>query len=352
MSSEVLSPSKALAAGAASPVRWRSLFEAGIPLVALVLIIIATAICERVKDGTSYFLTPDNLLNVMRAMAPVGVVAIGMTFAIIAGGIDLSVGSMVGMAATIGMWVMQKHKGSEAGAISLGLLTMAGVGIAAGLMNGVLIAKGKIAPFIATLGGLAAFRSIAQTIADNGTINVDNSYLADLGKHGLHIPFLYNGTIPLEVHYPTLIFFLLAIIAAVVLNRMRFGRYVFAIGGNERAAAYSAINVSRVKVLTYTAVGFFCGVSAILFAARQRSVSSVQAGQLFELDAIAAVVIGGTRMSGGSGSIFGTVIGVLILGVINNMLTFLDIPDTLQGLVKGVIIVGAVLVQRMGRRTN
>jgi ribose transport system permease protein len=338
-------------AEAGGPVGWGPILEAVIPLAALVLIIIATAVCERVKDGTSYFLTPDNLLNVMRAMAPVGVVAIGMSFAIIVGGIDLSVGSIVGMAGTVGMWIMLHEKSMADGpVILLGMLAMVGVGVLAGLLNGVLIAKGKIAPFIATLGGLAAYRSIAQTIADNGTINVDNHYLADLGKHGIHVPFLSNGSVPLELHYPTVIFFLLAIVAAIVLNRMRFGRYVLAIGGNERAAVYSAINVGNVKILTYTAVGFFCGVGAILFSARQRSVSSVQAGQLFELDAIAAVVIGGTRMSGGSGSIFGTVIGVLILGVINNMLTFLNIPDTLQGLVKGVIIVGAVLVQRMGRR--
>jgi ribose transport system permease protein len=334
---------------------WSALLEAGVPVVALILIVIATAICERVKDGTSYFLTPDNLLNVIRMQAPVGVVAIGMTFAIIVGGIDLSVGSMVVMAATVGMWLMKNHKGTnedgDGGRLAIGLLAMIGAGLVAGLLNGLLIAKGRIAPFIATLGGLAAYRSIAQTIADNGTLAIHNSYLAYVGAHGIRIPFLYNNDRPLEFHYASLIFLLVAIVGWIVLNRLRFGRYVYAIGGNERAAIYSAINVDRVKILTYTAVGLCSGIAATLLAARTSSISSGDTGKLYELDAIAAVVIGGTRMSGGSGSIFGTVIGVLILGVISNMLTFLDIPDTLQGVVKGVIIVGAVLVQRMGRRT-
>jgi ribose transport system permease protein len=338
-----------------SPRRFNlpALVETLLPLAALVLLIIATAICEHFKNGTDDFLTPGNLLNVLRTQSPVGIVAIGMTFAIILGGIDLSVGSKLGMAGTVGMWAMIHLKGSDATVIALGLPIMVGVGLFAGILNGVLITKGRIAPFIATLGGLAAYRSIAETIADNGTLNlIDNPYLKSLGQHGLPIPFLHLNGRTLELHYSTILFFTLAIIAGIVLNRTRFGRYVIAIGGNERAAAYSAISVDRVKILTYTGVGVCCGIAAILFSARQASVSSPQAGQLYELDAIAAVVIGGTRMTGGRGSIVGTVIGVLILGVINNMLNFLDIPDTLQGLVKGGIIVGAVLVQRVGTRRN
>jgi ribose transport system permease protein len=331
---------------------WPAILETALPVIALILLIIATAICERVKNNTSDFLTPGNLLNVIRTQAPMGVIAIGMTFAIILGGIDLSVGSMLGMTATIGMWMMIRAKGSDAHQMEIGLPIMILIGVAAGLLNGLLITKGKLAPFIATLGGLAAFRSVAEYMADNGTLNlIDNQILKNLGRHGLRIPFLSLGDQPLELHYASVVFFLLALLAGIILNRTRFGRYVIAVGGNERAAAYSAINVDRVKILTYTGVGLCCGIAAILFSARQCSVSSTQAGQSYELDAIAAVVIGGTRMTGGRGSIFGTVVGVLILGVINNMLNFLDIPDTLQGLVKGVIIVGAVLVQRMGRRT-
>jgi ribose transport system permease protein len=331
---------------------WAPVLEIGLPLMALVLLIIATAICERVKNNSSDFLTPGNLLNVLRTQAPVGVVAIGMTFAIILGGIDLSVGSMLGMAGILGMWLMIRHKGSDQSQMMIGLPAMILIGLLAGLLNGLLITKGRLAPFIATLGGLAAFRSVAETVANNGTLNlIDNQILKNLGRHGVPIPFLQEDGQPLELHYSSIAFLVLAIISAVVLNRTRFGRYVIAIGGNERAAAYSAINVDRVKLLTYTGVGLCCGIAAILFSARQCSVSSTQGGQLYELDAIAAVVIGGTRMTGGRGGILGTVIGVLILGVINNMLRFLDIPDTLQGLVKGVIIVTAALVQQVGRRT-
>jgi ribose transport system permease protein len=330
---------------------WAPLLEAGLPLIALVLLVIATAICERIKNGSSDFFTPGVLLNVLRTQAPVGVVAIGMTFVIILGGIDLSVGSMLGMAAVLGMWVMIRHKGTDQSQIVMGLPGMVLVGVLAGLLNGLLITKGRLAPFIATLGGLAAFRSVAQTVANNGTLNLlDNQILKNLGRHGLPIPFLREDGDPLELHYASIAFLIMAIIATVVLNRTRFGRYVIAIGGNERAAAYSAINVDRVKILTYIGMGLCCGIAAILFAARQCSVSSTQGGQLMELDAIAAVVIGGTRMTGGRGGILGTVIGVLILGVINKMLGFLDIPETLQGLVKGVIIVVAALVQQVGRR--
>jgi ribose transport system permease protein len=305
-----------------------------------------------VKSGSSDFLTPGNLLHVLQNQAPVGVVAIGMTLVIISGGIDLSVGSMLGMAGTLGMWVMLQMKGSDARVIAVGLPVMVLTGVLAGLLNGVLVAKGRVAPFIATLGGLAAFRSVAKTIGGSGTLDLlNNTCLKNLGAHGIPLPFLYLKNRQLELHWTSIIFFVLAIVAGIVLNRTRYGRYVIAIGGNERAAEYSAINVGWVKILTYGGMGLFCGIGAILHAARSCSISSTQGGDQYELDAIAAVVIGGTRITGGSGSVFGTVVGVLILGVINNMLNFLGIPDTLQGLVKGVIIVAAVLVQQMGRRT-
>ena len=134
-----------------------------------------------------------------------------------------------------------------------------------------------------------------------------------------------------------------------MLNRTRYGRYLIAIGCNERAARYSAINVARVKILTYTLSGLLCGIAALSIAARNGSIASSSTGTLYELDAIAAVVIGGTRMRGGSGSILGTLIGVAVLGVIGNMLNFLDVSPYLQGLVKGLIIVAAVLLQRVGR---
>jgi ribose transport system permease protein len=350
---------KPLTAGAARPPQWRSMIESLIPLTALVLIVIATGICEQVRLHTHDFLSWQAALHILQTQSPVGLIAIGMTFVIISGGIDLSVGSMLAMCAVVGMWTMidpdptslTGQRGSDLHAILIGAPVMVLVGVLAGAINGVLISKGRLAPFIATLGGLAAYRSIARTLGSDSTLNLlSNHYLLVLGRHGIPIPFLKVDGQPLEFHYSSLVFLVASVLAAIVLNRTRFGRYVFAIGGNERAAAYSAINVDRVKILTYTGAGFLVGIAAVLASARQSSISSTQAGQLNELDAIAAVVIGGTRITGGSGGISGTVIGVLILGVIDSMLKFLDVPPALQGLVKGVIIIAAAMVQRVGRR--
>ena len=151
------------------------------------------------------------------------------------------------------------------------------------------------------------------------------------------------------VRWPVLVFVVLAVAAHVALNRTRYGRYVYAIGCNERAAVYSAIAVDRIKMATYALVGLLTGVAALMNASRMNSVSSGQTGAMWELDAIAAVVIGGTRMTGGAGQVWGTIVGLLILGVIGNMLNLLQVSPYLQGLVKGFIIVAAVLLQR-GRR--
>jgi ribose transport system permease protein len=154
---------------------------------------------------------------------------------------------------------------------------------------------------------------------------------------------------PLVLRWSIIVFIVAAVLAHVVLNRTRYGRYVYAIGSNERAARYSAIAVSRVKLFTYGLIGTLVGVAALMNSSRMNSVSSGQSGSMWELDAIAAVVIGGTRMTGGRGQIWGTVVGLLILGVIGNMLNLLQVSPYLQGLVKGAIIVAAVLLQRGGR---
>jgi ribose transport system permease protein len=227
-------------------------------------------------------------------------------------------------------------------------------GTVAGAINGLLVAKGKLAPFIATLGGLAAYRSLAMAFVAGGEYRSGTERFGVFGAGGIPIP----GTniapraaraIPLLLPWPVLVFAALAVVAWIVLNRTRLGRYIIAIGSNERSAVYSAIKVARVKILTYSILGFCTGVAALLAASRLSSVSSSSSGTLYELDVIASVVIGGTRMRGGSGTIVGTVIGVLILGVIQNMLNLLQVSVYLQGLVKGVIIICAVLLQRSDR---
>jgi len=350
------------------------------PFVALIALVIITTIFN------PRFLSPANIINILHNWSFVGLIAIGMTFVIILGGIDLSVGSLVALAGGLGIWVMnvviesprllataQQAReaglempvgalrlalagvssavgigGSEAAGVLLAFLVILLAGLTAGIFNGLLITKGRIAPFIATLGGLAAFRSLAQALADGGEFrSVSGVLFQKLGTGGIPIVFLKNAYgRAILLPWPVLICAGVAVAAHILLSRTRFGRYVYAIGCNERAAVYSAINVTRIKLVTYTLIGLLTGLAALLNSSRMNAVSSGQTGLMWELDAIAAVVIGGTRMTGGSGRIWGTIVGLLMLGVISNMLNLLQISPYLQGLVKGSIIVAAVLLQR------
>ncbi|MFG0331403.1 MAG: ABC transporter permease [Phycisphaerales bacterium] len=302
------------------------------------------------------FYRPENLRNIINQNSFVGIIAIGMTFVIISGGIDLSVGSMLALVGVVSIMTMNRViAGVEAEAI--GVVAAVGVALALGpllgFIQGVLIAKGRVAAFIVTLGGLVGFRSVALTLADGGEVRSESLELfRKIGGEGIPLPFIevIPGR-PLVIYWPILVFILFAIAGSILLNRTRYGRYVYAVGCNETAARYSAIAVDRVKIWTYTLIGFCTGVAALLLAARMNSVGASTMGNLYELDAIAAVVIGGTRMEGGKGRVWGTVIGVLILGLISNMLVLMNVPAYLQGLVKGIVIIAAVLVQRT-RSTN
>jgi ribose transport system permease protein len=196
---------------------------------------------------------------------------------------------------------------------------------------------------------MAMFRSAALTLVAGSEVRSSSpDVFLRFGQGG--IPLWKSTNQEIAFPYPLAVFIILAVLLGVILTRTRFGRYVYAIGGNERSAIYSAINVSRIKLWTYIISGLACGIAALMLASRLNSVSSSQAGMLYELDAIAAVVIGGTRLQGGRGNIIGTVIGVLLLGVIGNMLVMLNVSPFLQGLVKGVIIILAALAQRTGQR--
>ena len=329
------------------------------PLAALVLLVAATIVFELLTKGRSDFIRPENLINILRAWSYVGVIAIGMTFVILLRGIDLSVGSLVAFLGGLGILAMNaliRAGANEPLAVGAACATMVAVGGLAGLVNGLLVTLGRLAPFIATLGGLAAYRSIALAMANGGEITsgADAAFTA-VGTGGIPIP----GTdlaprvarvIPLEIPWPAIVFLGLAVVAALTLHYTRFGRHVLAIGSNEQTARLCGVAVGRVKTLTYALLGAATGVAAFLVASNMNSVSSSGTGMLYELDVIAAVVIGGTSMRGGRGTILGTVIGVLILGVVGNMLNLLQVSTYLQGLVKGLIIVAAVLVQRADRR--
>jgi ribose transport system permease protein len=361
-----------------------------VPPITLLVLIAATAVCQKLTTGAVTFLTPENFRNILQEWSFVGIIALGMTLIIISGGIDLSVGSLVALAGSCGIWMMNTAidatrirdemasaaginmpppfsvfrsdlarmfitlhlQNSEIIGVILAVITTILIGVIAGAINGAIITRGRVTPFIATLGGLAAYRSLAMAMADGGTlVSSSSNYFPKLAESGIPFPGLHVGpNLPLIVPWPVIIFFLLAIIMAIVLNHMRLGRYIFAIGASEPAAKYSGIDIQRVKLSAYVLVGALTGLSALLVASRTNSVSSSSTGELYELDVIAAVVVGGTRMTGGSGTIFGTVIGVLILGVIGNMLNFLNVSIYLQGLVKGGIIVAAAMLQQVGQR--
>jgi ribose transport system permease protein len=221
-------------------------------------------------------------------------------------------------------------------------------GAVLGLINGLVITTGRVAPFIATLVGLVAFRSMALSLADGGEIRSQSANVFPaLGTGGISLPFIQLGNNRvLVITWAIVAFFLIALIAGFLLNKTRYGRRLVAVGANEKAAIYSAVNVDRVKLVTYGLMGLLTGIAAVFSAARFNSVTSSQMGLYYELDAIAAVVIGGTRMTGGKGRIWGTVIGVLMLGLITNMLVTSGISVYWQGFVKGIIILLAVLIQR------
>jgi len=306
------------------------------PLVALVVLV---AFSEMLYPR---FLEPQNLLNILRQVSYTGIIALGMTFVIIAGGIDLSVGSMTALAGACAVITLNALtpeapvEGLAALVPLAGALVVAlAVGASAGLVNGFLITTGRITPFIATLGTMAVFRSLTLYLGNASEFRSNNSLYGDMGM----------GSV-LMVPLPVWVFLGAALILSVVLHRTRFGRYTRAVGSNARVSQYSAINVDGVKLSTYVIVGVLVALTAFLISARLNSISSTNAGKDYEMDAIAAVVIGGTAMTGGRGAVWGTVIGAVILGIINNMMNMLGVSPYLQGLVKGSVIIAAVFIQR------
>lgn len=317
-------------------------------LVAFVVLFIVSAIWK-----SEYFLKPESLRNIVNQNVAVGVLAIGMTFVIITGGIDLAVGSLVAFVGSVGFLIMAKFMASgmpEGQAMVVGILSMLVIGMLAGALQGVIITAGRVTPFVTTLIGMISFRSATSALANGGEIRSPSSKLWPmLGSEGIHLPFIKIGQMDFIITYGMIAFFLMIALGSFILNKTRYGRYAIAVGANERASRYSAISVARVKILTYALSGFMVGVAAIVQSGKMNAVGSGSTGAFFELDAIAAVVIGGTPLSGGSGRIWGTVIGVLLLGIINIMLGYLGIGSHYQGMVKGMVILIAVLLQRGSR---
>lgn len=297
------------------------------------------------------FLQPENLKNLLNQNVAVGIIAVGMTLVIVTGGIDLSVGSMLALAGGLCVTMLNKliAGGSpEATATLMAAMVCVASGTAMGALNGFLISIGRVAPFVATLVGLVSFRSLCLALAEGGEIRSSSmNTFPGFGAGGLPIPFLQvSGGRPLVITWGMLLFIGCALFAGFLLNWTRFGRYAIAVGANERAAKYSAVNTGWTKFTAYAILGLFVGIAAFTQATRLNSVASSSLGLFYELDAIAAVVIGGTSLRGGSGRIWGTVVGVLLLGVITNMLVVMGVSVYWQGVVKGAIILAAVLMQR------
>ena len=291
----------------------------------LILFSIATIINPR-------FLSYTNLSTLLKQAAIIGIVALGMNLVIIAGMIDLSVGSLVALTAGLGVIVL-----NSTGSIFLTLIFSLAFGTILGGINGILITKGKIAPFIVTLATMSAFRSIIVQLGQGGPFNVGeksyNTFRLIAAGETLGIPNL------------AIIFIITAVIISIIMNKTKFGRYVYAVGSNENATNLTGINVNRMKNAVFCITGLLSGLSAFLLSSRLTSITAPNAGMGFELDAIASVAIGGTAMNGGRGKVFGTFLGAIMLQMINNILVIANIPPFLEGLVKGIIIIVAVLFQ-------
>lgn len=287
-------------------------------------------ICIVLSIITPNFFSAQNLLIVLRQVSINGILAIGVTFVIIAGGIDLSLGSVVALTGVVAAGFAHPDTYPLVVPLLLALLT----GVAIGSINGFTITRGRVAPFIVTLGMMTVARGLALVFSNGRPVtNLSPSFNYIGGGDFLHIPV------------PILLFALVIIIAIVILNNTRIGRYIYAVGGNETAARASGIRVNRVKLFAYIICSVLAALAGIILASRITT-GQPNAGVAYELDAIAAVVIGGTSLLGGKGSITGTVIGVLIIGVINNGLDLLNVSSYYQQIIKGVIIIGAALLDR------
>ncbi|MEU3271943.1 ABC transporter permease [Saccharomonospora sp. NPDC006951] len=279
------------------------------------------------------FLTQENISTMLRLAAAIGVVSVGMTFVIIAGGIDLSVGSIVALSS---VWMTTLATQSY-GPVVMVLCALL-VGLGCGLVNGVLVSYGKVVPFIMTLAMMASAKGLAERLSGRRTqVVTESGFTSFFRASFLGIPVL------------VIMLALVFVVGWIVLNRTTFGRRTYAIGGNIEAARLSGINVKLHTALVYGISGLCCGIAATMVVARTTSGASTN-GLFYELDAIAAVVIGGTLLSGGRGSLIGTLIGVLIFTVLNSIFTQNNLDTDIQNIAKGAIIVGAVLLQHTARQ--
>jgi len=306
---------------------WMSHIAQSSNVLALILLLVLASLLS------PYFLSPRNIFNVLRGASMVGIVAIGMTFVILNRGIDLSVGSIVGLSAALAA-------SCASYGVGIAILVALGAGLVIGLVNGLLITVLRLQPFIATLGMLIFARGLVFVHTNGSNIVVE--------KPSDAFQFLGSGYVG-PVPTPVVLFVAIWLFAAWVLKYTVFGREIYAVGANEEAARLSGINVNRNKVLVYCVSGLLAGLAGFVMASRL-TVGEPNGGTLYELDAIAAALIGGTTFDGGVGGVGGTVLGILILSFLSNILNLLNISPYSQMLLKGVIIILAVVVSEWRKR--
>ena len=325
--------------------KWKSspIFSTGCVLVLMVILQTVALGFRDASFGAWLQRWGKNWINILRNNAGVGIVALGMTFVIISGGIDLAVGSTMTAVGAVLMVIINGYPTglltsvgiTGAWAYIIGIAAALVVGSLVGVINGSLIAYRKLPPFIVTLGMMKICRSVTQQCMQKVGVKVPAGFLA-----------IANTKIGGETILPILYWLVLALVLHIVSRHTPFGRRIYAIGSNERTARLSGIHVERVKTWIYILMGALVAVTAVIQVARIGSMDYANAGSGYEMDAIAAVVVGGTSMSGGKGSIGGTVLGMLIIAVMNNLLNLMGVPPFLREAFKGAIVIVAVLLQR------
>lgn len=319
------------------------LFSTGIALVVMIILQTLALGFHYGSFGEWFGAWLQNWINILRNNSGIGIVALGMTFVILSGGIDLAVGSTL---VVVGAVVMMMIDSGPLGillklgitgvpAYAIAIVVGIVVGLILGELNGLLITKGKLPPFIATLGTMKIFRSVTQHFMQGYTPVVPKEFLNIAS-------FKIGGQLLMPIIY----WIILAGVLYIVSTRTAFGRQAIAIGSNERATKLSGIDVNKIKRRIYALIGLLVGIAAIVQVSRIGSMDYANAGSGYEMDAISAVIVGGTSMSGGKGTIIGTVFGTLIIAVMNNLLNLLGVPPFLREAFKGVIVIGAVLLQK------
>lgn len=295
------------------------------------------------------FLTKSNLLNVFRQTSINAIIAAGMTFVILTSGIDLSVGSILGFSGAVAAKML-----STGSNIILALLVAIIIGAVAGILNGIIITKGKVQPFIATLAIMILLRGATMVFTSGRpiavpiikTISHEAGKTITTGGGGVSPIFRWIGTGNIwSIPVPIIIMAIVFIVCYYILNHTQFGRHIYAVGGNEEAALLSGVNTDKVKILAYTISGILAAVAGIIVTSRLSSAQPT-AGDGYELDAIAAVVLGGTSLVGGQGTVIGTIIGALIIGILNNALNLMDVQSYYQMIAKAIVILIAVLLDK------